>query len=973
MFKERISNNVTDNSLSEKMDSRKTDDDTYARNKTTRYFDFIDTLNLNPCPLTTREASLIADVMLLSNKPLHHAFKGLLKSVRELLYISEEKNPTCFISYAWANETIYPEEFWTQEFLYHLANWLNQAGIKTSIDKENSRYGNHMQPYMAKSIKTADFIILAGTKALKVKLSSVDSFNVKFEYKFIKKRLELEKQQTIQPGKDTQGTIIPIIISGKDNEALPDQLRGVVAIEDFSGNGLLHSDHTNFIDNFQNLLAKLYSINRSHSNYSNYQKLWDRFRKQHILPKGNCKGNLSINPYLYFQQTKVRQSFFGKNKLRLRDQMPENKGKKYIGREKEFTEIIEKIKNNPNPQRSLLSVISGIGGTGKTGLAKHIIFAIKDFAKSVIWLNVELRTDTHLYHRLIHQLGFDVGNPDSSQQQQLLFDWLRDNPGWVLVLDDVSDYKSIQDFLPPYGGHILITSRSNDWWTSSISIKCYSLSDLTPEENKQLVNDVTQSHKIFEIHQTNKLALRLGYLPLALEQASAYIRENKLSSIDDYISLYEKYPVKICSLYPGHNNVSQTLSLSLNQISKQSPKSIHLLHQCSLFGHALIPKKLLKRLSGMNLYDLNLFLQPSIAYYLIRPDNNDSVSLHPVMADILFDQLKNEEKKEFIENGFVFIKDQLNNKYKLIYQETLIHLMLELTSKMENLRKVQIYTEPNFFANTLMTVLPVLFNQDNMFALSRLEKPWQQLLNNDLLKKDLALYLELLNKYLSYCVKKREGFGFLKEKFQALDINQFSEDARANILLHKGTIEIELGSYAEAIKYFEAAIQTGRLPLQALARAHANRCMAYLQGTKDVVTIQKIEKETFETLHQLPPTDDSITVITYVNANLAEYYVKQGHLEQARTLRLQNIADLKNIKSSNPHRGLSWNYHSLANIECICKNFELAKQYYDFFVEEMNHVFGNLSKWPDSYKKTHDELRGRIDNGISSISLHLKC
>ncbi|WP_342271821.1 hypothetical protein [Candidatus Tisiphia endosymbiont of Parasteatoda lunata] len=66
--------------------------------------------------------------------------------------------------------------------------------------------------------------------------------------------------------------------------------------------------------------------------------------------------------------------------------------------------------------------------------------------------------------------------------------WLIDNPGWLLVYDNVNNYREIEPFLPEAGGHVILTTRQR-YWSTKFSILPVNI--MTEEEAIKTIKTLT--------------------------------------------------------------------------------------------------------------------------------------------------------------------------------------------------------------------------------------------------------------------------------------------------------------------------------------------------------------------------------------------------------------------------------------------------------------------------------------------------
>jgi hypothetical protein len=218
------------------------------------------------------------------------------------------------------------------------------------------------------------------------------------------------------------------------------------------------------------------------------------------------------------------------------------KNKDFVGR----GELLEQIKEHLNQEGSTLTVLTachGLGGIGKTQVALEFVWRYykenKDHQefKGIAWFNAEnqerLRDDYISLGEELHiilteeKLSAEVG-------ANRVKHWLEhpDRARWLLVYDNALSYKTIDGLVPKTGGRVLVTSRHTQEWPKSIEVNVFDI-----EESRAYIKQLL-SHKALDISQVDSLAKTLCFLPLALAQACAYIKKNRVS-IERYLKLYE--------------------------------------------------------------------------------------------------------------------------------------------------------------------------------------------------------------------------------------------------------------------------------------------------------------------------------------------------------------------------------------------------------------------------------------------------
>ena len=130
------------------------------------------------------------------------------------------------------------------------------------------------------------------------------------------------------------------------------------------------------------------------------------------------------------------------------------------------------------------------------------------------------------------ELAAQLGAGDSGDPVASVHGVLAASPAqWLLVFDNAPDRASVARFVPPAGrGRVLITSR-NQIWPPGQAVE---VPVLDPEVAAEfLVNRTGDPDRRAAL----ELAGELGGLPLALEQAAAYVQASG-ESLAGYLALF---------------------------------------------------------------------------------------------------------------------------------------------------------------------------------------------------------------------------------------------------------------------------------------------------------------------------------------------------------------------------------------------------------------------------------------------------
>jgi hypothetical protein len=276
------------------------------------------------------------------------------------------------------------------------------------------------------------------------------------------------------------------------------------------------------------------------------------------------------------------------------------KNSDFIGRSKLLKQIKDHFSQKTTP--AILTACHGLGGIGKTQVALEYVWQhYKDY-NGVAWFNAESRDRLQNdYISLGRELNIihDDDNINAEELARYVKHWLQ-HPSravWLLIYDNADNYRAISELLPTKGGKILITSRHTADWPQEISIDVFTIEESRAYIQKVLDTPISES----DVMQIETLAEALGRLPLALAQATAYIKRNKVS-ISDYLELYKQKKCHLLNskILPSDYRASVyiTWDITMKVIRKESLLAPNLLNICAYLSSNDIPNFLLEKFAN---------------------------------------------------------------------------------------------------------------------------------------------------------------------------------------------------------------------------------------------------------------------------------------------------------------------------------------------------------------------------------------
>jgi hypothetical protein len=325
------------------------------------------------------------------------------------------------------------------------------------------------------------------------------------------------------------------------------------------------------------------------------------------------------------------------------------------GRETLLADLHARLTGNGAPWPRI-SVLHGLGGAGKTSLA--VEYAHRHLAGlGVAWQFAAENPAvlTAEFAILQAQLGIHDAPNAVASVHAVLATYPAE---WLLIFDNAPDLAAIEAFLPPAGrGRVLITSQSGLWPSGQgIEVGVLSTADAADFLIKCTGDPDHQS--------ADTLARELDGLPLALEQAAAYIRATA-DNLAGYLALLRlrRSDMLARGEPTGYRKtVATTWALAFDRLLQTSPEGVGLLRLIAFYAPEAIPLRLLLRpiagLGGqlgqqvsrplMRLLDDALVARDAIAalrrYSLVTPAGEasageGSVSVHRLVQAVTVDQM----------------------------------------------------------------------------------------------------------------------------------------------------------------------------------------------------------------------------------------------------------------------------------------------------------------------------------------------
>ena len=271
----------------------------------------------------------------------------------------------------------------------------------------------------------------------------------------------------------------------------------------------------------------------------------------------------------------------------------------FVGREAVVAEIRRRL--TESNAAVVGQAIRGLGGIGKTETAVAYAYQYRDEYQAVFWVRSETEQEIQQgYYEIHNRLWPSVSARKAEDVNRQVLRWLSENGNWLIIFDNADTPGLIKPFLPPnHKGHVLLTSRSNTFRVLGIREPI----ELPPLDREAAIRFLLESTcrenvDADEREAAGKIADKLGRLPLALEQAAAFIEQG--ASFQDYLTSLNSRVIPWLEGgtaesrgYP--NSVATTWQLNFQAVAEESPASADLLRFSAFLGPDEIPFELISK------------------------------------------------------------------------------------------------------------------------------------------------------------------------------------------------------------------------------------------------------------------------------------------------------------------------------------------------------------------------------------------
>ena len=206
----------------------------------------------------------------------------------------------------------------------------------------------------------------------------------------------------------------------------------------------------------------------------------------------------------------------------------------------------------------------------------------------------------------------------------------------ILAATDSESALPLIGYLPRSSqGPMLITTRDERLGKRLAGIRAsIKMRPMSPSEAQGLLEKwQIRSHGSPDREHSKDLLEALGYIPLAITQAGAFIHENHIS-VSEYLEVFYTSDSELQELLSedlgdlrrdsqSQNSIIKTWKMSFDLINKQKPRAAEMLSLMAVLDRQGISESLLRDASDLNI-DVTVALGTLLAFSLIKPGSGGS-------------------------------------------------------------------------------------------------------------------------------------------------------------------------------------------------------------------------------------------------------------------------------------------------------------------------------------------------------------
>ena len=580
--------------------------------------------------------------------------------------------------------------------------------------------------------------------------------------------------------------------------------------------------------------------------------------------------------------------------------------------------------------------ISGLGGIGKTQLAAEFAYRYSTEYEAVFWLRADSIPALFLSFAEIARL---LQLPERHEQDQRMIveavlRWLRRHTRWLLIFDNMDDLALARQFLPSAGpGHIIFTTRAH-------AVEGFARLEIAQMDVETGALLLLRRAELLPLHtllskasrQDHDLACSISHkldgLPLALDQAGAYIKETP-STLARYLNLYQQRSADLLRIRGADNqeyphSIATTWSLSFEKVAQVNPATTDFLTFCAFLAPDAIPETIFTRgapylghqlnPAATNKYQFNIVCGDALRFSLIaRQADDKTLTMHRLVQTVLRENTPEQKQEGWHLLPAIFSK----NKTIVTRQEWKQRAVLAVNAASPNVQDVEEWAACELWVPHAV-VCADWIEQEHFH-----DHKSTDVLGNAGYYYDTQAQYAKAEPLLVRALKIHEEWLGMNHLSTALSLNNL------------GSLYMAQGRYKEAEQFLKRALTVYQQRLVANSPDIA-------QSLLNLAYLYKLEgryREAEQLLQQIPANSQPQHQEHYFN-NLAALLYAQGKYADAEPLYLRALA-LREQRLGTTHPDVAQTLNNLAELYEVQGNYEQAEVFHLRALEIRRQRFGD--------------------------------
>jgi tetratricopeptide (TPR) repeat protein len=344
--------------------------------------------------------------------------------------------------------------------------------------------------------------------------------------------------------------------------------------------------------------------------------------------------------------------------------VPYPRNPQFTGREDVLIQLETALLQSNEAALTQPQAIRGLGGIGKTQTAVEYAYRHRNAYSAVFWVKAELREELMTGFGEIAKV-LQLPQQDAQDQSVIIAavkDWFKTHERWLLIVDNADDLKVVQEFLPSSTqGHVLLTTRAaaTGQIAQAVELKKMSHHDGALFLLRRAKRIADQGEWKTATEDDKQVALEIAQemdgLPLALDQAGAFVEEMMLS-LTEYLNLYRQEGAKLLAergelATDDHPSVTVTFRLAFAKVQERSPAAADLLRVCAFLAPDDIPEEIFTagasvfaeplRTVATSALDFSKAVGEAGRFSLIeRNSSTQTLNIHRLVQEVLRDEME---------------------------------------------------------------------------------------------------------------------------------------------------------------------------------------------------------------------------------------------------------------------------------------------------------------------------------------------